>query len=239
MMSVRFTAFAIVAACLAGCTLETEGSATADPDLLRFSATVLSEDQQAMALAAPSGAEADALQDAGADLLSALFAPSEETQAVTQNGHRYGTPVAYGKIEAVCDAPRRPGTKVASAGGFTVYDSDPRSTALRAHYITGFDDGCARQFSAAIVLTGDVGTHEVVRYMDGNKAGFNGTDSAYEAVKAGFCRVAHGKPCGSRLDALARKTIFLTAYESFGSGATWVEILLHDGDVAAIDFKRN
>lgn len=237
-MSARLLAL-VAAVSLAGCTFDLDESATADAELLRFSTMTLdAETQEQLALAEASAEAADdELKEAGADLLTALFTASDTAATPDALRHRFGDPVHYGEIAIVCDAPRRPGTKIASAGGFTIFDSAPNTTTLRAHYITGFDDRCARQFSAALVLTGDPGTHEFHRYIPGNKSRFNATDTAYEAVKSSFCRVREGKPCGSRIDALARQTTFVTAYESFGSRPTWVEILLHDGEMSAIDFK--
>ena len=184
------------------------------------------------AAVALAGCTLDLEQPSAKALLATADAPAAD-------GATFGDAVAYGKIARVCDAPRAPGTRVAEAGGFTLYDSDPSSTQMRAQYLTGFDDGCARQFSAALVLTGDVKSHELVRYLPGHPASFNGTDRAYEAIKARYCGVGQGSPCGRKLDSLSRSTTFLTAYRSFGSGPQWVEILLHDGDVAAIDYKTH
>ncbi len=237
MMTARFMALTVASAVLAGCAFDLGETVATDVDVLSFSDVATEGD--ALALTGTPATEEN-LQEAGADLFSALFAPTASSTTPAAPGHRFGEPVPYGEIKSVCDAPRgRLGTKIANAGGFTIYDSNPGSTQMRAHYITGFDDRCARQFSAALTLTGDVGTHEVVRYLPSNRVKFNGTDSAYEAIKASYCRVRHGKPCGSRLDALARQTTFITAYQSFGSRPQWVEILLHDGEMTAIDFKTN
>ena len=151
----------------------------------------------------------------------------------------FGESVPYGEIATICNVPSNSlGTMVANVAGYKIYDTIPNATAMRPHFITGFDDGCARQFSAALSLTGDVGTHEVVRYLPANRnRPYSTTDNAYEAIKASFCRVSHGTPCGSRIDALAGNTTFVTAYEKFGAHPRWVEILLHDGEVKAIDFK--
>lgn len=243
MFTTRFLALA-AAVSLTGCTLELDETATNEVAALQFSDQPLSQDAEVVALAGSqddAGLLSDVAKEAdvsGADLLGALFGGTETT-APPVSGHQFGDPVAYGEIEAVCDAPRALGTKVATVGGFTIYDSNPGSTQLRAHYVTGFNDRCARQFSAALMMTGDVGTHEVLRYLPSNRVGFNATDNAYEAVKASYCRVRHGSPCGSRLDALAGKTTFITAYDRFGSSPRWVEVLLHDGKMKAIDFKTN
>jgi hypothetical protein len=151
-----------------------------------------------------------------------------------------GTLLPYGQIATVCGQPDSAlGTRVAVGSGYELYDSAANSTALRAHYITGFPDGCARIFSAALVLFGDVGTHEVVRYLPSNASmAYSLTDTAYEQVKAAFCSVPAGQPCGRNLDRLAAHTTFVTIYETFGTNPEWGEIFVHDGQVMAIDVRR-
>lgn len=147
-----------------------------------------------------------------------------------------GTVLPFGEIAINCAVSGGPlGTRVDANGGYTLYDSNPSTTGLRTHYITGFKDNCARQFTAATSLMGDVGTHEVVRYLPSNaKVPFSATDKAYEAIKASFCNAARGRPCGAKLDRLARSTSFVTAYKTFGENPTWSNILLHNGQVVAI-----
>jgi len=145
--------------------------------------------------------------------------------------------VPYGQLATVCGlSTRNLGRVVERASGYAVHDSNPTTTAPRTHYVTGFSDGCARQFTAALALFGDIGTHEIVRYgaADGGLP-YSETDNAYEEIKAAFCGVRAGRPCGARIDRLARRTTFLTIYRGFGANQTWVDVLLHDGDVAAID----
>lgn len=153
---------------------------------------------------------------------------------VTQN-----TVLEYGQIATNCDVPRRGlGTKIGEESGYTLYDTNPGTTAVRTHYLTGFDDNCARQFTAALSLMGDIGTHEVIRYAStGVSLDYSATDNAYEAIKASFCRVGHGEPCGDKLDRLARRTTFVTVYERFDGNPSWADILLHDGAVIAMDFQ--
>lgn len=150
-----------------------------------------------------------------------------------------GTTLAYGQIATVCGLGRRElGRRVGEASGYAVYDTDTGSTALRTHYITGFDDGCARQIRAALVLFGDVGTHEVIRYSAGTSdLAYSDTDNAYEEIKARVCRVSARQPCGDQLERLARRTTFLTVYSNFGANPEWADILLSDGQVVAMDFK--
>lgn len=189
------------------------------------------------------GGSDDEEVDGGGGLLGALMPKPSAPAPRTGPDARLislGDSVAYGEIATICNVPSRDlGSMVAHVSGYKIYDSSPNGTSLRPHFITGFDDGCARQFTAALSLMGDVGTHEVVRYLPANRnRPFNTTDNTYEAIKASFCRVSHGKPCGTRLDALAQNTTFITAYEKFGAHPRWVEILLHDGAVKAIDFKE-
>ena len=150
------------------------------------------------------------------------------------------TQLPFGEVGVTCGlSGSERGTKIASAAGFTIYDTRPNTTAPRPHYITGFDDGCARQFTAALVLTGDVGTHEVVRYQTAQASRpYTTVDNAYEAIKAGFCRAGHGKPCGRRINALGRQAVFVTGYERFGTSPVWVEILLYDGELVASGVER-
>lgn len=152
-----------------------------------------------------------------------------------------GQVLPYGEIATVCGLPDAAlGTAMATASGLVIHDSAPGSIALRSHFITGFPDGCARQFTAALALFGDVGTHEIVRYQPSNAGiAYTETDLAYEQIKGRVCGVAQGQPCGARLEQLGRNTAFVTVYERFGSSPVWAEILIHDGAVVAMDFKRN
>ena len=151
-----------------------------------------------------------------------------------------GTLLPYGQIATVCGQPEASlGTRVATGAGYELYDSAPNSTALRVQYLTGFPDGCARTFSAALVLFGDVGTHEVVRYLPSNASmTYSATDTAYEQVKAQFCSAPSGQPCGRNLDRLAAHSTFITIYETFGTNPEWGEIFVHQGQVMAIDLRR-
>ena len=148
-------------------------------------------------------------------------------------------PPSFGEITAVCDVARGAlGSQIAKVSGYTVYDSAPGSVQIRPHYVTGFNDRCPRRFDAALVLMGDIGTHELVRYSKTRVTlDYSETDEAYEAIKARFCGVRRGVPCGDRMDRLARDTTFITAYESFGAAPQWAEYLLHDGEVAAADIE--
>jgi len=143
----------------------------------------------------------------------------------------------YGEVARLCTTPHDLGQEVAQVAGFTLYDSAPGSTAFRTYYVTGFDDRCARQFSAALVTTGDASTYEFIRNLPTHTSRYSETDAAFEQVKNRFCQVRDAEPCGQRAAALDDVTAFITAYETFGSRPTWVEIFLHDGALHAVDFK--
>lgn len=155
----------------------------------------------------------------------------------------FGTALPYGQIARVCDAPvRRLGQKTESyperGRGYTLYDSAPGSEGQRTFYLTGFSDGCPRQFTAALAIFGDPESYEQIRYGPaGASMPRSVTDSAYEKVKNRVCRVRTGKPCGRRMSRLARNTVFVSVYERFGSNPRWKDILLHDGEVIAVDVK--
>ena len=151
-----------------------------------------------------------------------------------------GSLLPYGQIATVCGLSEADmGSRIAVASGYEIYDTAASTTTLRVHYITGFPDGCARIFSAALVLFGDVGTHEAIRYLPASSGmTYSATDTAYEQVKAQFCAAPSGQPCGRNLDRLSGHTTFVTIYETFGTNPEWGEIFLHDGQVMAIDVRR-
>ncbi|WP_226628122.1 hypothetical protein [Alloyangia pacifica] len=153
---------------------------------------------------------------------------------------RFGTALPYGEIARVCGVPdKRLGVPVAqypeTRRGYVLYDSRPGTTAPRALYITGFDDGCARQVTGALALFGDPELHEQLRYgLAGRSLPRGRVDGAYETVKAEVCGVSAGRPCGRAMRRLARDTAFLSVYPAFGS-ASYVNMLLHDGQVIALE----
>jgi hypothetical protein len=137
-------------------------------------------------------------------------------------------------VPPVCGlSPAQLGTPIASEAGYTVHDTAPGTDALRVHHVTGFDDGCAREVTAALVLFGDVATHETTRY-DVPEGPYSPSDVAYEEIKGQVCGVPAGQPCGARLDRLAQDTVFLSLYPSF-EAEQHTDLLLHAGEVAAVD----
>ncbi|MCR9110637.1 hypothetical protein [Marivita sp. XM-24bin2] len=156
-----------------------------------------------------------------------------------------GTVLPYGVLARVCDVPnRRLGTRVERyperGSGYEIYDSEPGNTGPHTFYVTGFDDGCARQFTAALAMFGSPETHERLRYgLPSKVQPYSSTDAAYETLKSRVCRVGKGKPCGSSMSRLARNTAFVSVYERFGSNPVWKTILLHDGKVIETDIRGN
>ena len=183
------------------------------------------------------------------DFLGRLFAGGATTASTTPDATpgpdatevAAGTVLPYGEIATVCGISGTAlGTRIGTVAGYTLYDTQAASIAPRTHYITGLDGGCARQFTAALALFGDLPTHELIRYQPSNAhIAYTATDTAYEEIKVGFCGVAAGQPCGARIDRLARSMAFITVYETFGTNPAWNEILLHDGDVVAMSFKSS
>ena len=119
--------------------------------------------------------------------------------------------------------------------GYRLYDTDPLITGPRTHYLTGFKDGCPRQFTAALAFIGSPILHEQMRYDQYNKdLPFTAADVAYEKIKTRICRTEKGQPCPeARTAALEKGMAFVTMYERFGGNASWEEILLHNGAIAA------
>ncbi|SLN45115.1 hypothetical protein PSA7680_02295 [Pseudoruegeria aquimaris] len=153
-------------------------------------------------------------------------------------------PLAFGEMRKVCgvrgkalgkEVDRFPET----GRGFRLYDSAPGSTAPRLHSVTGFKDGCARQFTAGLAMLGAPLTHETLRYDPLVKSiPYSQTDTAYEQIKRSVCGKGRGKPCeGNGAKRMEKTTAFITVYERFG-GASHTEILIHDGKVVAQDYER-
>lgn len=205
--------------------------------------------------------EARATEEEGVEL-AAL--PQSESDTPTQSGGLFGgrasaprpddpdfqtvalgTNLPYGTLARVCDVrPRQLGRRIErypeSRGMYELYDSAPGNTAPHTFYVTGFKDGCARQFTAALALFGSTEIHEQLRYgLPAQVQPYSATDAAYERLKSRVCRVGRGTPCGSALPRLSRNTVFVSVYERFGSNPTWKTILLHDGEVVETDIRGN
>ena len=146
-----------------------------------------------------------------------------------------GAVLPFGQVATACGVSGQAlGTPIAAEAGYTLYDTAPGTLAPRTHFVTGFEDGCPRQVTAALALFGGLATHETTRYAADDRP-YSATDTAYEEIKGRECGVAAGQPCGAAFDRLAERTIFLSLYPVFGED-TVGEVLLHDGEVAAAAF---
>lgn len=123
---------------------------------------------------------------------------------------------------------------------YRIYDTKPGSVGRRSFYITGFPDGCARQFTAALAMFGSPALHELMRYGPGGDAlPYAKTDAAYDKIKRRVCNVGKRRPCGASISKLERGTAFVSIYERYEVNSRWAEVLLHDGAVLASDIKSN
>jgi hypothetical protein len=151
----------------------------------------------------------------------------------------YEAAVAFGEIARVCEAKdKNLGALVATTGTgeFEIYDTAPAGIALRRFYLTGFDDGCPRQFMASTTAFGMPSVYEAQHY---GKAGFvtGASDAAYEQIKTEVCRVPAGTPCGKRIKRLDKTTVFLSAYDLTGDTERWTDYLIHKGALVASAVK--
>jgi len=154
----------------------------------------------------------------------------------------FGTVLPFGEVGRVCEARTRPlGKRIDKAGGgrgYALLDSKPGHTGPRTFYVTGFSDGCPRQFTATLALFGAPSMHEKLRYGQAStKYPYSETDKAYERVKAKVCGVTRRKPCGAKINRLERNTVFISTYERFTNNGRWADILVHDGKVMAASVK--
>lgn len=154
-----------------------------------------------------------------------------------------GTTLPYGQIARVCGLPRgqmgREVGKYPERGAkYRMYDSAPGNIGPHTFYVTGFPDGCARQFTAALAMFGAPSTYEQLRYGAPSKSmPLDETDKAYEKIKGKVCGVGRKKPCGAKMNKLEKDTVFISIYERFGGNSRWASVLLHDGTVVARDVK--
>ncbi len=154
-----------------------------------------------------------------------------------------GTLLPYGKVARICGLPKRElGKQVAQYPDkrpkHRVYDSAAGSTVPRTFFVTGFDDGCARQFTASLAMFGSASMHEQLRYgLPSQVQPYSDTDKAYEKLKSRVCSVPRKTPCGAKVSRMEKDTVFLSIYERFGSNPHWTNLLLHDGAVLAQDAK--
>jgi hypothetical protein len=179
-------------------------------------------------------------------LLASLFGGDRRkngSPSVPDNQVALGTLLPYGVVKPICGVSNgQMGKLVAKYPDrrptYKVYDSDPGNTGAHTFYVTGFEDGCARQFKASLAMFGSVEMHESLRYgLPAKVQPYSVTDKAYEKVKARVCGAPRKTPCGKRVDRLADDTVFLSIYERFGGNSQWETLLLHAGEVVAQDRK--
>lgn len=178
-----------------------------------------------------------ALKPARRGLFARLSAPPKDTL----DEAFYGDTLPFGEIARTCSARNRPlGRRVEAAGGYKLYDSNPRATGPRTYYITGFDDGCPRQLTASHVLLAPPSLYEVFHYGPAAVHMARGeTDRAYENLKSQVCGVARNRPCGSGIRRMDRQAIFINAYPRADDNESWTETLIHDGAVLATSQKSS
>ncbi len=168
----------------------------------------------------------------------------DDTVALPQGHIAPGTMLPYGVVGVVCGMPTGAmGRKIAqypdTAPRHVLYDSHPETATPRSFYLTGFEDGCARQFTAALAMFGTVRMHEKLRYgLPADVQPYSDTDKAYETLKVQICGVDRRKPCGERVSRLDSDTVFLSIYENFGDNSRWSNLLLHGGALLAQDLKE-
>lgn len=148
----------------------------------------------------------------------------------------------FGQVATLCNVPDRALGKLVerfpkSGRGYALFDSRPGDNAAHSWFLTGFDDGCARQFTAALAMFGAPEMHEQLRYGPAASLPYSATDTAYEQVKSRVCGARRGQPCGRKIDRLSQNTVFVSVYDRFGGSSTWKDMLLHDGDILAADFN--
>lgn len=154
-----------------------------------------------------------------------------------------GVTLPYGKIARLCGvSASKLGRKVAKAPsrgrGFSLYDSAPGNTAPHNFYLTGFDDGCARQFTGAMVMFSKPSFYELIRFgAPGGNLPKSDTDAAYDRLKSKVCGVGRKKPCGDKVSKLDKNTVFVSIYDRSVDNTRWATLLLHDGAVLALDVK--
>ncbi|MRU16835.1 hypothetical protein FDP25_15445 [Roseovarius sp. A21] len=167
----------------------------------------------------------------------------DKSSSVPDNQVAFGTLLPYGVVKPICGLSKDQMGKVVAKypdrrPTYKVYDSEPGNTGAHTFYVTGFDDGCARQFTASLAMFGSIEMHESLRYgLAAKVQPYSLTDKAYEKVKSRVCGVPRKTPCGKRVDRLADDTVFLSIYERFGGNAQWENLLLHSGEVVAQDKK--
>ncbi len=216
------------------------------------------------ATAAPQAADVDVASDetvgeaaaeADENVVVASVAPQEETPPRRQRNGLFGprraktgqfpqveagVVLAFGQIGLACGIRGRALGKEVDrfperGKGYRLYDSNPSTTGPRAHFITGFKDGCPRQFTASLALLDSPVLHEQLLSVESSGAQHStAADIAFQKFRAKACRTGQGKVCPEkRISEMEKSMAFVTTYERFGGNANWNEILLHNGAIVA------
>ncbi|MCP3968945.1 MAG: hypothetical protein GY717_01220 [Rhodobacteraceae bacterium] len=148
----------------------------------------------------------------------------------------------FGQVLRACGVKRSDMGKVVartnSAGGFKLHDPNPSSAEPRSQFLTGFRDGCARQFTASLALFGSPSVHEATRYNPLNTNPYTATDTAYEKIKNRICGVRKGEFCpDKRATRLEKAAAFVSIYRGFGDTGEWMEIFLHKGQLVTYETR--
>ena len=216
------------------------GRSTTEPDAAALPAETDEPSDSIATTVSPSGAGENPSSKKRHFLSGSAFAADTNLADVTK-----GSTLPFGEVGRVCDARGgRLGKEIARfperGKGYRLHDSAPGSTSPHTFYVTGFRDGCPRQFTAALALFGAPSLYEQLRYGEAaENHSRSATDKAYEKVKSRVCGVSRRKPCGRKIKSLERDTVFISVYERFEDNARWADILVHDGAVLAANIKKN
>jgi hypothetical protein len=165
--------------------------------------------------------------------------PVFEATDVNQLDVPFEATVSFGAIARVCEAKGKPlGDLVdtASIGDFQIYDTAPEGITIRKFYLTGFSDDCPRQFTASTAAFGTPSMYEALHYGKDTFV-YGATDAAYDKIKESICGAPAGEPCGRKIKALDKSTVFVSAYDLTGDSERWTDFLIHDGSVVATALK--
>lgn len=201
------------------------------------------------------GNEAEPLTEADENVVVALAEPQEVAQPRRQRKGLFGprrpkasqfpqvapgVVLPFGQIGLACgirgNALGKEVDQFPERGkGYKLYDSNPSTTGPRTHFITGFKDGCPRQFTASLAILESPVLHDQLLSVSGNGAQHSTTaDTVFQKIRSQVCRTGQGKACPEKRIAEMEKIMaFVTIYERFGGNANWNEILLHNGSIAA------
>lgn len=222
--------------------IKAEEPAVADGDAVEGAITT---DQAATASANP-----EALVEADETVVVASIDPQKVSAPRRAKSGQFpqveaGIVLPFGEIGLACGIRGRAlGKEVdrfpARGKGYRLFDTKPSTTGLRTHYITGFKDGCPRQFTASLALLGSPVLHEQLLSAEGDEGQHStGADVAFQKIRAQVCHTGRGKACpDKRVDEMEKSMAFVTTYERFGGAARWTEILLHNGVVEANSLQQ-